>query len=146
MDNQAKGGYKTLSSIYRAFGGQNKIMYSTRFVTRRAIISLLPGNNIIIAWALCDQSLNIDLRLRLAYIPADFWVASMMSSLRSCWHRPSAVLSWRLCCMFFIWNGRLHVGHTSSLRLLIHELMTISNTRRINTDDYYPYRAFGGQN
>ena len=27
---------------YRAFGGQNKIMYSTSFVTRRAIISLLP--------------------------------------------------------------------------------------------------------
>ena len=40
---------------YRAFGGQNKIVYSTRFVTRRAIILLLPGlcdnggNNIIIA-------------------------------------------------------------------------------------------------
>ena len=40
---------------YRAIGGQNKIVYSTRFVTRRAIISLLPGlcdkegNNIIIA-------------------------------------------------------------------------------------------------
>ena len=28
---------------YRAFGGQNKIVYSTRFVTRRAIILLLPG-------------------------------------------------------------------------------------------------------
>ena len=28
---------------YRAFGGQNKIVYSMRFVTRRAIISLLPG-------------------------------------------------------------------------------------------------------
>ena len=30
---------------YRAFGGQNKIVYSTCFVTRRAIILLLPGNN-----------------------------------------------------------------------------------------------------
>ena len=50
---------------YRAFGGQNKIVYSTRFVTRRAILSILPGqyyNNI--AWALCDQSFNIDLGLR----------------------------------------------------------------------------------
>ena len=28
---------------YRAFGGQNKIVYSTHFVTRRAIILLLPG-------------------------------------------------------------------------------------------------------
>ena len=28
---------------YRAFGGQNKIVYSTRFVTRREIILLLPG-------------------------------------------------------------------------------------------------------
>ena len=27
---------------YRAFGGQNKIVYSTRFVTRRAIL-ILPG-------------------------------------------------------------------------------------------------------
>ena len=42
---------------YRAFGGQNKIVHSTRFVTRRQIILLLPGlcdkegNNIIIAWA-----------------------------------------------------------------------------------------------
>ena len=27
---------------YRAFGGQNKIVYSTRFLTRRAIILLLP--------------------------------------------------------------------------------------------------------
>ena len=27
---------------YRAFGGQNKIMYSTHFVTRTAIISFLP--------------------------------------------------------------------------------------------------------
>ena len=30
---------------YRAFSGQNKIVYSTRFVTRTAIILLLPGNN-----------------------------------------------------------------------------------------------------
>ena len=31
---------------YRALGGQNKIVYSTRFVTRRVIIILLfPGNN-----------------------------------------------------------------------------------------------------
>ena len=30
---------------YRAFGGQNRIVYSTRFVTRRAMILLLPGNN-----------------------------------------------------------------------------------------------------
>ena len=28
---------------YRAFGGQNKIVYSTRFVTRRTMILLLPG-------------------------------------------------------------------------------------------------------
>ena len=40
---------------YRAFGDQNKSVYSTRFVTRKAIILLLPGvcdkegNNIIIA-------------------------------------------------------------------------------------------------
>ena len=40
---------------YRGFGGQNKIVYSTRFVTRRAMILLLSGlcdkegNNIIIA-------------------------------------------------------------------------------------------------
>ena len=46
---------------YRAFGGQNKTVCSTRFVTRRAIISLLPGlcdkegNNISIARAIiCD--------------------------------------------------------------------------------------------
>ena len=32
---------------YRAFGGQNIIVYSTRFVTRRAILLLLPG--------LCDK-------------------------------------------------------------------------------------------
>ena len=47
----------------RAFGGPNKIVYSTRFETRRAIILLLPGlcdkegnaNNIIIAWVIiCD--------------------------------------------------------------------------------------------
>ena len=43
---------------YRAFGGQNKIVYSTRFVTRRAIFFLN------IAQTLCDQSFNIDLRLR----------------------------------------------------------------------------------
>ena len=30
---------------YRAFGDQNKIVYSTRFVTRRAIILLMPGND-----------------------------------------------------------------------------------------------------
>ena len=42
---------------YRAFDGQNKIVYS-RFVTRRAIISFN------IARTLCDQSFNIDLRLR----------------------------------------------------------------------------------
>ena len=47
--------YKDNYYPYRAFGGQNKIVYSTRFVTRRAIILLLPGlcdkegNNIIIA-------------------------------------------------------------------------------------------------
>ena len=35
---------------YRAFGGQNKIVYSTHFVTRRAIILLLPG--------LCDNERN----------------------------------------------------------------------------------------
>ena len=28
---------------YRAFGGQNKIVYSTCFVTRRAILLILPG-------------------------------------------------------------------------------------------------------
>ena len=28
---------------YRAFGGQNKIVYSTRFVTRRAILLILSG-------------------------------------------------------------------------------------------------------
>ena len=28
---------------YRAFGGQSKIVYSTRFVTRRAILLILPG-------------------------------------------------------------------------------------------------------
>ena len=41
---------------YRAFSDQNKIVYSTRFV-RRAIFFL-------IARPLCDQSFNIDLRLR----------------------------------------------------------------------------------
>ena len=50
---------------YRAFGGQNKIVYSTRFVTRRAIFFLiLPGQYFFdIARTLCDQSFNIDLRL-----------------------------------------------------------------------------------
>ena len=42
---------------YRVFGGQNKIVYSTRIETRRAI-SLKIGQ------ALCDQSFNIDLRLQ----------------------------------------------------------------------------------
>ena len=42
---------------YRAFGGQNKILYPTRFVTRSA-------NIINIALALCDQSFNIDIRLQ----------------------------------------------------------------------------------
>ena len=42
---------------YRAFGGQNKIVYSTRFV-RRAIFFFN------IARTLYDQSFNIDLRLR----------------------------------------------------------------------------------
>ena len=42
---------------YRAFGGQNKIVYSTRFVTRKAIF-------LNIAQTLCDKSFNIDLRLR----------------------------------------------------------------------------------
>ena len=28
---------------YRAFGGQNIIVYSTRFVTRREILLILPG-------------------------------------------------------------------------------------------------------
>ena len=41
---------------YRAFGGQNKIVYSTNFV-RRAIF-------FDIARTLCDQSFNSDLRLR----------------------------------------------------------------------------------
>ena len=52
--------YSELLSIY-GFCGQNKIVYSTRFVTRRAILLLLPrlcdkeGNNIIIARAIiCD--------------------------------------------------------------------------------------------
>ena len=36
---------------YSAFGGQNKIVYSTRFVTTYCPV-------------LCDQSFNIDLRLR----------------------------------------------------------------------------------
>ena len=50
---------------YRAFCGQNKIVYSTCFVTRRAIsYKYYPGNIIDIARALCDQSFNIDLRLR----------------------------------------------------------------------------------
>ena len=45
---------------YRAFGGQNKIVYSTRFVIWRAILLILPGqyyNNI--ARALCDQSFKV---------------------------------------------------------------------------------------
>ena len=41
---------------YRAFGGQNKIVYSTRFVRRAIFFN--------IARTLCDQSFNIDLRLR----------------------------------------------------------------------------------
>ena len=52
-------GYEERENIYhyypyRAFGGQNKIVYPTHFVTRRSIILLLPGlcdkegNNIII--------------------------------------------------------------------------------------------------
>ena len=47
--------------LYRAFGGQNKIVYSTWFVTRKAILLLLPGlcdmegNDIIIARTIiCD--------------------------------------------------------------------------------------------
>ena len=32
---------------YRAFGGQNKIMYSTRFVTRRAILLFFDLGNIV---------------------------------------------------------------------------------------------------
>ena len=50
---------------YRAFGGQNKIVYSTRFV-RRAIFFLNIARAIFfnIARTLCDQSFNIDLRLR----------------------------------------------------------------------------------
>ena len=28
---------------FRAFGGQNKIVYSTRFLTRRGILLILPG-------------------------------------------------------------------------------------------------------
>ena len=46
---------------YRVFGGHNKIVFSTRFVTRREIILLLPG--LIIARTSCDQSFNNDLRL-----------------------------------------------------------------------------------
>ena len=50
---------------YRAFGGQNKIVYS-RFVTRRAIFFLILAGQYFfnIARTLCDQSCNIDLRLR----------------------------------------------------------------------------------
>ena len=50
---------------YRAFDGQNKIVYSP-FVTRRAIFFLiLPGQySFNIARTLCDQSFYIDLRLR----------------------------------------------------------------------------------
>ena len=33
----------TYNYPYRAYGGQNKIVYSTRFVTRRAISLILPG-------------------------------------------------------------------------------------------------------
>ena len=42
---------------YRAFGGQNKILYSTHFVRRAIFFN--------IARTLCDQSFNFDLRLRL---------------------------------------------------------------------------------
>ena len=51
---------------YRAFGGQNTIVYSTRFVTRRAIFFLNIAWAIFfnIARTLCDQSFNIGLRLR----------------------------------------------------------------------------------
>ena len=50
---------------YRAFGGQNKIVYSTRFVRRAIFFLILPGQYFFnIARTLCDQSFNIDLRLR----------------------------------------------------------------------------------
>ena len=43
---------------YRAFGGQNEIVYYTRFL-------IFPGQYFFnIARTLCDQSFNIDLRLR----------------------------------------------------------------------------------
>ena len=50
---------------YRAFGGQNKILYSTRFVRRAIFFLILPGQYFSnIARTLCDQSFNNDLRLR----------------------------------------------------------------------------------
>ena len=57
---------------YRAFGGQNKIVYSMRFV--RAIF-------FNIARTLCDQSFNIDLRLR--------YVVRIHSSENRAMRRPS---------------------------------------------------------
>ena len=61
-----KSSWKIISIIIHTglLMSKNKIVYSTRFVTRRAILSILPGNIITIARALCDQSFNIDLRLR----------------------------------------------------------------------------------
>ena len=66
---------------YRAFGSQSKIVYSMRFVTRRAILLIYcPGNIINIARALCDQSFNIDLHLR--------YVVGIHSSENSTMPRP----------------------------------------------------------
>ena len=49
---------------YRAFGGQNKIVYST-LCEEGNIFLILPGQYFFnIALTLCDQSFNIDLRLR----------------------------------------------------------------------------------
>ena len=48
---------------YRAFGGQNKIVYSTRFVRRAIFFKYCPGNIFFnIARTLCDQSFNRESR------------------------------------------------------------------------------------